>query len=331
MRPAARSSSGPERRETPVSEAIEVLRRRLTVDGPQGVRLGEPQVAGSLAVLPIYHEGSGVEYLLHAEAQAQGLVSVTEVSAEGAVPALLVRNKADSPVLFVEGEVLVGLKQNRVINVSVLVPARAKTTIPVACVEAGRWHRASSVAGRDDFHLSPAVRRVKNQSVARAARGGASYLADQTAVWNGVAERLAAHNVDSQSAAYSDVGNRKRKEIADSLVALKAAPGQCGVLAIVESEPICLDLFDRPETVTAVWHGLIGSYIADSLLAWIENLAGGCATEHAGVGLGITVALTSSDTTATGLVADGVLVHLAAFRGHGARAETRFAPPSAHR
>jgi ARG and Rhodanese-Phosphatase-superfamily-associated Protein domain len=43
-----------------------------------------------------------------------------------------------------EGEEVVGAKQNRTINLSILVPAQAEVIAPVTCVEAGRWHARSA-------------------------------------------------------------------------------------------------------------------------------------------------------------------------------------------
>jgi hypothetical protein len=46
-------------------------------------------------------------------------------------------------VLIVDGEELVGAKQNRVVNLTILVPAQQTVVIPVTCVEQGRWHHVS--------------------------------------------------------------------------------------------------------------------------------------------------------------------------------------------
>ena len=55
-------------------------------------------------------------------------------------------------MLLLDGEELVGAKQNRVLNLTILAPARQAITIPVSCVEAGRWH-AESDAFRPAGHV----------------------------------------------------------------------------------------------------------------------------------------------------------------------------------
>ena len=80
------------------------------------------------------------------------------------MPELTVENRADLPVLIVDGEELVGAKQNRVANLTMLLPAEKTTIIPVSCVEAGRWSYS-----RRDFGVTD---RVQN------ARGRAEKLAD---------------------------------------------------------------------------------------------------------------------------------------------------------
>ena len=77
------------------------------------------------------------------EALSSGNFEVMEVSEGGQVPELRVVNDGDTRVLLLDGEELIGAKQNRIINLTILVPARANVVIPVSCVEAGRWHRQS--------------------------------------------------------------------------------------------------------------------------------------------------------------------------------------------
>ena len=72
------------------------------------------------------------------------------------MPELVVENPLDERVLLYDGEELVGAKQNRILNVSVLVEAKSTLTIPVSCVEQGRWSRdVAGVRGRPP-HLARA-------------------------------------------------------------------------------------------------------------------------------------------------------------------------------
>lgn len=55
-------------------------------------------------------------------------------------------NVGDRPVLFLEGEQLIGAKQNRTRNTSVLIAVHTKSTIPMSCVEAERRGYTASPA-----------------------------------------------------------------------------------------------------------------------------------------------------------------------------------------
>src|SRR5262249_32219989 len=78
------------------------------------------------------------------ELMAAGALEVTEISERGSVPTLRVTNKSDLMAFLMAGEQLVGAKQNRVLNVSLMVPPSTTLDIPVSCVEAGRWQRRSA-------------------------------------------------------------------------------------------------------------------------------------------------------------------------------------------
>jgi hypothetical protein len=74
-------------------------------------------------------------------------------------------------VLIVEGEELMGAKQNRVVNVTILVAAGAELVIPVSCVEQGRWHY------RSEKFSSGA--RMMHSSLRRAAQEGMHFIFDR--------------------------------------------------------------------------------------------------------------------------------------------------------
>src|SRR5258705_10428827 len=99
----------------------------------KSVSVGEPKSAGRLTVFPLLSAGeTEPAYLMLGEAFAAGQVTVTEVSTSGSVPELRLENRAERPVLVVDGEALIGAKQNRIVNITILVPSRTAITIPVS-------------------------------------------------------------------------------------------------------------------------------------------------------------------------------------------------------
>src|SRR5262245_37956479 len=104
-----------------------------------GLDLGEAVRDGALTVFPLLGpDKPGPRYLTLDEALEAQLAEITEISAEGNVPELLFWNKGDDPILLVDGEQLIGAKQNRVLNLTILVRPKSRIKIPVSCVEQGR-------------------------------------------------------------------------------------------------------------------------------------------------------------------------------------------------
>lgn len=103
----------------------------------EGLRLGEAAVHGGLAVVPLFSALRGPAYVTLSEALATGTFTVAERDG-GRVPELVAVNKGQKAVLVLDGEELIGAKQNRVANTTVLISAGASVVLPVSCVERGR-------------------------------------------------------------------------------------------------------------------------------------------------------------------------------------------------
>ncbi|WP_457410456.1 ARPP-1 family domain-containing protein [Thermostichus sp. OS-CIW-20] len=66
--------------------------------------------------------------------------TISEINQNGVVPYLVVENYSGFLLLLVEGQELVGAKQNRILNTAVLNKPKSKITILASCVEAFRRH-----------------------------------------------------------------------------------------------------------------------------------------------------------------------------------------------
>src|SRR4051812_44578122 len=100
--------------------------------------VGEPDVAGRLAVFPLFGPPARFEYQSFAQGGAHG-VSVKELPGGASVNDLVVHNPTGLPVLLFEGEEVLGAQQNRTFDISVLVAANSTLEVPVSCVEQRRW------------------------------------------------------------------------------------------------------------------------------------------------------------------------------------------------
>ena len=156
------------------------------------IRAGEPVRCGALAVFPLFTErrtlfsDGALDYLLADEAVGLGTCVVREVSETGVVGQLLVDNAGTHPVLFLDGEILCGAKQDRVVRSSVLFGAASRTIMPVYCVERGRWENISASL-TTTFHAPPSLRHLLK-------RGGADTgifrrAEGQAAIWRFIQTR----------------------------------------------------------------------------------------------------------------------------------------------
>src|ERR1700735_336500 len=128
------------------------------------ITVAEPTVFGSLAVFPLIADREpSVRYVSFADAIQRG-ATVKELDGGASVNDLVVHNPLDVPVLLYEGEEVLGAQQNRTLDVSVLVAPRSALTVPVSCVEAGRWDaaRATEAFAPSPQTANPRLRRMKN-------------------------------------------------------------------------------------------------------------------------------------------------------------------------
>jgi len=117
---------------------------RQIADQVHSVKIGAPKTFKNMTVFPLMGgQAIAADYNTLDEALAQKLAAIAEVSEGGSVPELKFVNSGDKKVFLLDGEELVGAKQNRALNLSIMVPVGKTLVVPVSCVEAGRWHHRS--------------------------------------------------------------------------------------------------------------------------------------------------------------------------------------------
>jgi hypothetical protein len=168
--------------------------------------------------------------------------------------------------LFLEGDQLVGAKQNRILNTSVLVPAQARLTLPVSCVEAGRWHRTSAFFSSSKQGSPYRLRHGLKSSVTRSLKEKRGHRSDQGQVWDEVRKQQEILGVSSGTSALADTYEKYKEHLEEAKEAMKYVPGACGLVVALGPEIVTADLFDKPETCEKVWDRFLSGLVLDALV-----------------------------------------------------------------
>ncbi len=292
--------------------------------------VGAPVAFANLTMFPLLGAQPGEpHYLTLGEALATRQVRITEVSELGSVPELRVANTADRPLLLLDGEELVGAKQNRIVNLTILVAAHSELVIPVSCVEAGRWRHESASFAAAERALFARGRAQKTAQVSESMQRSGQRRSDQGAVWEEIrskSERMRAH---SDTAAAAALYETNATRLDDYIAAMPAAPGQCGAVFAINGQIVGVDLFDAGATYAKQSHKLLSSYALDAIdelrgevpaappeqcAAFLAEVRQAACTAFKAVGEGEDLRLAGECVKGAALTLDARVLHLCAFR-----------------
>jgi hypothetical protein len=288
------------------------------------VSVGHPLVRGALSLYPLFGDGPTAPDYVPGPVAADA-VHVGELPDGPDVPALSVRNAGSRPVLLLEGENLLGGWQNRTLNVSVLLAAGTTTSVPVSCVERGRWGgRADHARGATTMAPTRLRERKQRAVAAGVLAGGVDRRADQGDVWAAVQEYSIRLDVQAPTEAMADVQAAREDDVTAMVDGSSPLAKQRGVAVAIGGQVVSVDLFDRASTMAAYWASLVRGYALDAVgapaadppgrravVSVFDALRSARTKRVRAVGLGDEIHASSSSVTAGALVWDDVCVHLA--------------------
>ncbi len=297
------------------------------------IQIGTPASFRNLVLFPLMYENEPKEpgYLLLDEAIERQSIVIKEVSQTGSVPDLMVTNSADLPVLIMDGEELVGAKQNRVLNLSVLVAAQTTIRIPVSCVEAGRWAYESSAFRSSPHSQYASGRAARAAQVTHSLKTTGECRSNQIAVWAELEEKASRLGTCSPTGAMMAMYLEHAPEVEEYAQAFGAAQGQRGAVFAINGVVEGVDLFDHSRTFHSALAKLIRGYAldaidcsstprgalkADSADVFLKLVSEANCLATPAVGIGEDLRLISEQISGGALLAFGELVHLFAFRRH---------------
>lgn len=189
-------------------------------------------------------------------------------------------NRSGKKLLLLAGEVIVGGKQDRIVQEDRLIPP---VSVPVAlsvfCVEHGRWsaRNASHGTARASGARAPvaaASEDAKFSSLGAVAhpklRAAAQDKKAQGEVWNEVSANNAKLGTANSTDTYQEVYASRRvgAQMDDYLRALEREvlqPGVVGVVVARNGKAVWADVFASQRLFASYWPKLLKSYVVDAL------------------------------------------------------------------
>jgi hypothetical protein len=299
------------------------LKDRLTV--------GKPVERHNLTIFPLLDENAPAtaDYLAFGAALRAGLIRITEVSASGSVPRLAVQTLGDTAVLLLDGEELIGAKQNRIVNLTILAAGMGTVAIPVSCVERGRWSSASPEFQESPQTMYPRGRAKKMMAVSMAMRDSGARHSDQGDVWADVDMLAAQLNAASPTGAMGHIFDQHRASVNEYLRDVAWTEGQVGAAFAINGKPLGVEIFESQNIAREYLPKVIRSYALDAIAQGsvaaprcveaaevsrlIESICAADTRTFPSVGMGADLRIDSPDIAGAALVRDGSVVHLSAF------------------
>lgn len=236
-------------------------------DFVQSLQVGKPDTYRNLTVFPLY-SGKSYEngYALLDEAITTGKFIVEEVSEGGSVPDLFVKNLLpDTDVLILQGEQVIGAKQNRIVNTSIIVPRAVSVKIPVSCCEQNRWSYRSRNFSSSRSPLYASLRKSSSEAVFKNLRMKKTFENDQNKVWSSIREKAARMKTSSETNAMEDIYETYENDMAAYETAFKAHPEQKGFISAIDGKIVGCDVFGDRDILPKVLNKLLRGYILDAI------------------------------------------------------------------
>ena len=238
----------------------------IILDTLNSTKIGESIVFQNMEMAPLLSmTETRFDYQTLDEVLNSGTARITEMSEGGSVPELNFLNEGEMPVFLMDGEELVGAKQNRVLNLSIMAPAGKSITIPVSCVEAGRWSYSSNEFRSGSRAQYASARASKSKSVSGNIQAYRQARSDQQEVWADISAKSVRMDAESPTAAMSEMYEKRTVDLEQFVEHFKAVEKQLGFVFLIDKSVAGLDLFDKPETLKKLMPKLVRSYALDAL------------------------------------------------------------------
>ena len=187
-------------------------------------------------------EKNNNKYLSFSEAIAKNQVQISEVNKEGLLTKLSVSNKSSDNIIILNGELIIGtqIRQDRIVDSTVLIPGYATVLINTFCGEQYRWSpRLSSnkISTSESLYFSSG--RANNAADIN------TKLSKQCRIWSEISEKISDFNVKSFTNSVDQIYKKKKVNVEEIVNFFKIPTEAVGVALGINHQLVNIDIFSN--------------------------------------------------------------------------------------
>ena len=290
------------------------------------IELMDSQKYENVEAIPIKTDFFGKkDFLTIKKGYEMGLVEIKELD-NSTVNTVSCKNDSVVPLILIDGDEITGAMQNRIINETLLIPAKSNINIPVSCTEHGRWHTRGEGEASRTFKTSL----YSDNHSTRSRKSRASYEDRdyQGEVWDSISEFESRSNFKSMTSALNDSYENLKDKQNDYLSKFHIEDGQNGVIFIVNGEIKGLEFFYNHSIYKQYHEKLCRSYIIEAivekksvdnidrleLMNALENISDSEFKSQKSIGLGDNIKFSNDFGSGSGLIWEDELIHMTFFK-----------------
>lgn len=205
-----------------------------------------------------------LNYISLDEALLSKKITLTEIIDEhGSVNSIIAENHSPDYILLVEGDVLVGSKQNRTLNTTILLEPNTKSRIPVSCIENGRLRFRSSHFFASSSTIPHHMREMMHMDVKASLKKRRSYDADQAKIWASIDNEFERMHLRSETSDMEFLMKEKMNSQEIPLYEIKFDESTQGIVFFINDSIKYFEYFSRPKFFQNFHSRLIRGLILD--------------------------------------------------------------------
>lgn len=232
----------------------------------EGLTILEPQVIyQNIVILPVESKTPpNIKYISLKSAVQSKKAQVTEVSESGSVQNVKIVNHSNDFILIPQGEHLVGAKQNRIVNTSILVEPKSEIIIPVSCIEQGRWHHIRPDFIPADELVTYKLRKHTSVTVSKNLKERGDFKSNQSSVWGFIAKDFEKDRIHHHTSSYSEYMKEKLSRENTQNFDLKLPANINGAAIFIGDKLLSFEYFSDKNYFDEIKERLIRAVIIDA-------------------------------------------------------------------